>query len=897
MDQPESVPKGQLDQVLATVWRAEVRAAAASWGALCRLRARMPTLPRAVARGTRTFLHSLKRVPISVWVAGFFSLYLLYLFVTQIPLPYILFDAFCFSVPVVLTIRIDLIRKALRQRQSFRIVPRDTLELDNAAGINYLTALWTALTNPKRKYRWWVLPATHARIMWKSHDSDMSHILSFPRWSTEEMRALHKQRDITVIEDTAEDSPNGQPKPKVQRCELVIEGPLGELLKEFYPQKETMGTIAQAIEDIPGDQASAEIAIDIRPLTNREWKRTNNTVEQNARKQPSVARSHHDRATSWIADGQRLGSLGRRGAMEEPPFKIQILLCVRAINNDLARKTLQMLASAFISLNTTGRLASGLTAYSRGRKFIPVGNVVGYKSRFSLHKGSNARWRRKWFDFRLHSDCFPGSGNVVIGREITPLVCPVTAAVEAPNVERIVTEKAKPNVDDSVLDQLPDFNYDPKLMPLGYYKNRLVGTYPRGVVWGLIQAGTGGGKSTWGLLRFLWKVLNGSGGLLSDPEKSTLLNALSFLSAQGVAERVRILDFDLDDLDALVLAWNFMDMRGKTFLECSKIAEYSVNAIQVANKWNDSYGNLLAITQRAVRSAAEFNHLMCRYAHPERQITLLQIPAILSEKELREAFARWLITADLRDYWLYQYPSVQKTVSPILQRFNWLWSNETARAVFGQPMSTFDMDKALEEQLIVLMCPTLIGNQQRLLANLVFGQYVQAALKLPETHGDPFFHLFIDELKRVISGTTGWVVPILELMRKRGQGGDLGTQGLYGIPRDTVEAILNAASTSLSLDNHPPLHFTARIKTLERVYPPFEVQIPFPQDIFPSDPNAYQTIMNAVLASGVPLTTLGEAIETANQVTTNFRNLMINESPPIIAPEVRTWPIKKSVRK
>jgi type IV secretory pathway TraG/TraD family ATPase VirD4 len=186
--------------------------------------------------------------------------------------------------------------------------------------------------------------------------------------------------------------------------------------------------------------------------------------------------------------------------------------------------------------------------------------------------------------------------------------------------------------------------------------------------------------------------------------------------------------------------------------------------------------------------------------------TLLCVPKLLTNDDYRERIIRTIKDPFVRSYWVDQFNRYDTrkrddVISPILNKLDAFLSSPAIRNIVGQPRSTFDLRRTMDEGriLIVTLSKGAIGEgNAHFLGALLISRIAQAALSrgdIPENKRRPF-HLYVDEFQSV---ATGSFALILSEARKYALTLTLGHQHLAQVPHALIQSVLGNTGSVVAL--------------------------------------------------------------------------------------------------
>ncbi len=185
--------------------------------------------------------------------------------------------------------------------------------------------------------------------------------------------------------------------------------------------------------------------------------------------------------------------------------------------------------------------------------------------------------------------------------------------------------------------------------------------------------------------------------------------------------------------------------------------------------------------------------------------TLLMVPRLLTEKEFRRKVVEKIKDPVLKSYWLNEFEMMDQrqrneTIGPILNKVGQFISSPLIRNIVGQPHSTIDFRKVMDEKkiLVVNLSKGTIGEDNAsLLGSLVITALQLAALSranVPEAKREDFF-LYVDEFQNF--ATDSFAV-ILSEARKYHLSLTIANQYMAQLPEEVRDAVFGNVGTIIA---------------------------------------------------------------------------------------------------
>jgi hypothetical protein len=185
--------------------------------------------------------------------------------------------------------------------------------------------------------------------------------------------------------------------------------------------------------------------------------------------------------------------------------------------------------------------------------------------------------------------------------------------------------------------------------------------------------------------------------------------------------------------------------------------------------------------------------------------TLIDITRILTEKDFRHHIVEHLEDQVLRNFWLNEFEKMpdrlqQEAISPILNKVGQFVSSPSIRAIIGQPKSTIDLEKIMNEGKILILNLSqgrLGEDNAALLGAMIISKIQLAAMNrasIPEAQRKDFY-LYVDEFQNF---ATESFIKILSEARKYRLNLCLANQYMAQIVEPVQKAIFGNAGTLMS---------------------------------------------------------------------------------------------------
>jgi hypothetical protein len=631
-----------------------------------------------------------------------------------------------------LAARLVLVRRTLRTRVRVELLPSEAFDPKLEAVVRFASQL----ARTRRMVLGWLdRPASGVRLQLAvSPDGLMRYSAEVPARALSALQAAlgaYDQLDVRDPEPVPDEAAGA-----VVRAELVLARASALPLADVGLDPDPLQSFAAALAYLkPAGGERAVVDVDLQPAAHHQRRRLRKRLLREAdRHQPpghsgGAQLGQRSRSRMGVAEaaGRRFEgkALDRKLGGGEPLFHLQLLVRVTASTPARARTQMQALLSCFDAFAGENHLrVAGLALGGMG--FL----------------GSDLPWRRRRFDRRVETGRFaPRRRRLVSAGEIAGLLKPPTARCAAENVARSGGVIPKPPLG------LPTFSGQRELIPLGRVEDReggrLVGVRTAETFFAYQAGRSRYGKTETAIGQFVHLARSGYGGLFLDPHSDAIREIKTYLA--DIADRV--IEIDLSDPDGLAgqPTWNLFALERRTPGEAAGKVEAFVDAIAAALRWDDRNTRALNIATQAAQALVELAQRLPANLAP----TVFQIPTLLSDPEWREAALPHMSMGTagfFRDRFGRLAPDAATAVTNIIDR---LRAARPVAALLGNPTSSYDAQRAMREQKIVLACPGSGSTRDRLVANLLvydtLHAFKQRAQIAPEQRR-PFW-LFLDELQ------------------------------------------------------------------------------------------------------------------------------------------------------
>ncbi len=253
---------------------------------------------------------------------------------------------------------------------------------------------------------------------------------------------------------------------------------------------------------------------------------------------------------------------------------------------------------------------------------------------------------------------------------------------------------------------------------------------------------TGMGKSTMLENMAIQDIQNGNGMAFLDPHGKTADLLLDYIPEHRKKDVIYFAPFDTE----YPISFNVMEDVGE------ERRHLVVSGLMSAFEkiWVDAWSARMAyILQNTLAALLEFPGA-----------TLLGVNRMYSDKEYRNKVIEHITDPTIRSFWTEEYSKytdryTQEATPAIQNKIGQFTSNPLVRNIIGQPKSSFDMRKIMDEKkiLIVNLSKGLVGeNNANLLGSMLVTKIYLAAMsradaKPAEMAKLPNFYLYVDEFQ------------------------------------------------------------------------------------------------------------------------------------------------------
>ena len=570
---------------------------------------------------------------------------------------------------------------------------------------------------------------------------------------------------------------------KVVRAEMGLARPSSQPLRLVGLEPDPLAGFAKAMQGlVAGSDDGAEVCIDLLPMAPTKRRRVRGRLLRSARRDRPAGTPIApvlDPPTSGTPPAELVGRRAGQRALTsklgspEPLFRVQILIRVSSkIPGRAKTRLLGLLAGFDIFAGDNHWRAAGV-------------RVPGFD-----FLGADLPHRRHRFDTKIETGRFaPARRGLVTASEIAGLLKPPTVHCPIRQVLRSAGAIPAPP------DELPSFVGQAGLLPIGKVEtesgDRLVGVPLQDTLFSYMAGRSRWGKSETAIGQFLHLARSGHGCLFLDPHEDAIQKAKRYLADAGLRDRV--IEINLGSHGANQPGWNLLSIEGKSERQIQGQVDAVVDAIASTMRWDEHNTRALNLTTQAAQGLVA----IARRLPPELAPTIFQIPTLLGNPEWR-ADALPLLSAPTRRFFVERLPLLSdEAITPVTNLIDRLRAAPTVSALLGNPRSSYDIRRAMDEGKIVLLCPGEGSTRDRLLANFFVYDFLHAAKSRSDIRDPakrrPFF-AFLDEIQIYDGATSGNLAALLEQSAKFGARVFAFNQN----PERLIPATWNAISTNRS---------------------------------------------------------------------------------------------------
>lgn len=606
--------------------------------------------------------------------------------------------------------------------------------------------------------------------------------------------------DLRRRPDGGDDMSPPHPKVHVARAELVLARDDAQPLRAMPLKPDPLSGFARALEAVRHDLGeTASIVVDLLPASPSERARYRKRLLASAGASDAAGSRRGggvlDEVRAGLGHAPQRGGRGSRPAVSTSRLEGQV---ERRELRDLTGKLgdPEILFGLQVLLRTTSHVKGRPEAHLQaliacweiwaGRNWLRVAGLnLGV-----VFLGADAPWSRRSFDERFDTGRFaPAKRTVVTAKEVAGWLKPPTVHCQAAGVVR------SGGLIPPAPQGLPEFTAKRRdLLPLGRVSgpdgDRLVGVHLNDTVFAYMAGRSRFGKTETLINQFIHLARSGHGCFFLDPHEDGLTRIKPYLT--DVADRVVEVNLAPRGMDHRQTAWNLFSMEGRTAEDMEMRMAAVVDSFASALRWGEINNRALTLTTMAAKSLLELALRLPAELAP----TLFQITTLLSDEQWREAVLPWL-SRDCQTFWSSRFTKLAAdAITPVTNLIDRLASSSAVKGLLGASRSSYDIRRCMDEGKIVLACPAGTGDKDRLIANFLVYDLLQAALSRKDTppeHRRPFY-AFFDEVQTYDGASRGNLAALLEQAAKYGVRAFLANQN----PERLTPATFDAVTTNRS---------------------------------------------------------------------------------------------------
>lgn len=276
-----------------------------------------------------------------------------------------------------------------------------------------------------------------------------------------------------------------------------------------------------------------------------------------------------------------------------------------------------------------------------------------------------------------------------------------------------------------------------------------------------ICGGTGSGKTTLIESGIQNDILQNRGWCLADAHGDVADKLIRYLTSLWLNKDARQKE-EMSKRVIIVEPFNQESVVGFNPLEVSSGTSVYSCALEMMNVFKTRWPDFGPRMEELFRT--------CLVTLGENQLTLLEMPLLLTNREARDSMVRNLTKEEIKSYWIERYNKLSQGSEvqyrePVLNKITEFLTDENLRFMLGQVRSTLDFRKAMDEGhwVILNIAKGKLKSNASLLGGLFLAKLQLAALSRANI---PFqkrrsFHLVLDEFKNFINAREGGDVEVL----------------------------------------------------------------------------------------------------------------------------------------
>ncbi|QKV90398.1 ATP/GTP-binding protein [Streptomyces sp. NA02950] len=563
----------------------------------------------------------------------------------------------------------------------------------------------------------------------------------------------------------------------VVRAQFELRGGAGDRLRDVPLEPDPLQPLVDAVADLRVELGDlAEVCLDFQRAPGWRLKARRWQVLQAARQRE---RREAHRAARWVQQDyrdvedsigyhlSRLLTPGEAERRQHPHRRLMVPPAPRRVEREKALGKLaddahlvcvQLMVRC--ASDTAGRaerrlrhIETALDVFAARTRFAWMGRVWG-----PIRWGPDRRPWRSVFDHRWRTGQMrPPRANWVHLEELAGLLKPPTVHCRLP----------------VLASDVPTFRVgDPAVLLQGWHRGadgrwRLLATREEETLYELAVGKSGGGKTERALCQAVGAAHAGHGLAYVDPHGDSWRRAAPYLAHDAIMERIARIDLAVTGPRSLVGTWNPLGVdRGQPAHE---VVGAVVDALAAALGWSDMTApRAITIATKAVEALVAVNIAACRAQRPDCQATIFHVRPLLSDQAFREAVVARL-DSEQAAWWQTSFAAIPADALPtVLNPLDRLAATPAVRAMLGSPVGAYDIRTAMDQRMVVWICPAGNGPTDRLVVALLVRDLLRAGLsrrELDERVRVPF-RAYLDELISLDGAAGSSIAEILEQLRK-----------------------------------------------------------------------------------------------------------------------------------
>ncbi|MGW7613271.1 ATP/GTP-binding protein [Streptomyces sp. NPDC054766] len=572
-----------------------------------------------------------------------------------------------------------------------------------------------------------------------------------------------------------------KPRKHTVRAEFILRGKPIAPLREVPLEPDPLQPLVDAVCDLRADLGDlAEIRLDIQraPKWALRARRLHlmQAAHRSERREAQRAVRWMRRDTAGIEDSlprqlwqilsAQHGSTGagRRLVMPPVPRRVDRAEALGKLAHDDQLVRVQLLVTCASDIEgrpqaRLGQLQAALDVFGGHSRWAMRGLRIGPWRLGADRWPSRHAFERRW----QHGHCQPPRPNWVRLEELTGLLKPPTLHCRLPLLDP----------------ELPTFEFgNPALLLQGIHRapdgrRRLVATYAAETLFECAVGKAGGGKTERALAQAIGWAHAGGGLLFLDPHRDSWPRAAPFLAHTPLMDRIALIDLNTIGPVPQISSWNPLAMHQGQGPAAHEVVEAVTDAFAAALGWEDTTApRALTLLTAALSVLTAVNQAACEAGRPEDQATLFQVRSLLTDPAFRTAALA--ATADrldeeTRSWWQSVFPTIPADAfGVVLNPLARLAANPVTRAFLGQPLGVYNIRAAMDQRMIVWVCPAGNGPTDRLLTALLARDLLRAVRSRRDTPEDQRvpFRPYFDELITLTGAAPETIAAMFEDFRK-----------------------------------------------------------------------------------------------------------------------------------